>query len=369
MPVILGFIICALGFSVVLANTNEKRIKKTLVGCYSYIKYTPIMVFLALFFLWFFSGYRSNIGDTWVYIGNFNSTPKEFVLPEFSSEFLFYFLQQFMKSFVTDNPNVWFFLLNSISTLFMCLTLSRYSVDLTTSIFYYIFCGSFIYFFNGVRQLIAIMVCFYATKYLEEQKIIKYILMILFAFLFHESSIIMFLGILFYKIKPWSKMAGIICVAVAMIGLLPNSVLTSIIGDVVEGTSYEHYASQLNYDGVNIFRFLTVIVPSIFTYMYRDRIEKIDDPILNYCVNMSLVASLIYFIALFMTALVAVRIAEYFLTFNVLLYPYLFKIVLPENMRSYKFIFYIGYGVFFYYQMYVTWGGLHYTSAPLGIYC
>lgn len=331
-------------------------------------KYSFISVFISLFALWFFACYRtSGVGDTILYIENYLKTPTEFVIPEYSSSFLFDMLRRFCKAFISQDPTFWLILLATLAIIPICKAFSMYSVDLQISVSFFILSGCFEYFFNGSRQLISICICFYATCYLQKNKIWKYIFFVAIAGLIHGSAFVMLAGIFLYKIKPWSKPIGLICLATIALVCLPSSFLTSLISDAVEGTDYSVYSNQLTGNALNPVRMLSLAVPSVLSFIYRQKIESINDPILNYSVNMGLITSLLYFAGLFINGLLAARMAAYFMIFDAILYPYLFVKVFPKEEKSVRYLFIVAYLIFFAYQMHYVYGGLRYISSILGI--
>lgn len=68
---------------------------------------------------------------------------------------------------------------------------------------YYIYMGlpSFLMLFSGIRQSIAIGICFLAYSFIEDKKLIKFVLTVFVASLFHYTSIIFLLAYPLYYIK------------------------------------------------------------------------------------------------------------------------------------------------------------------------
>ena len=332
-------------------------------------KYTLLSVFAVFFLMWFFAGFRTNyVGDTALYVEGFQKVQPGFRIPKYSSSFLFDFLRIIVKTYFTDSVIVWLFLLDTLAMIPLCYAIAKYSIDLRVSVAFFIFSGCFEYFFNGARQIIAVAICFYATRYLEKNKIIKYILFIAIASLIHGSAIIMLAGVLLYRIKPWSKITALMILVTIVFLIMPKSVLSTIISDTVEGTDYALYKNQLLTEGLNPIRAVTLLVPTVLSFIYKDRIKEINNPILNYSVNTALVTSILYTLGLFINGLIAARVAMYFMVFNMILYPYLLNVIIPKNNKTFKIIFYVAYLVYFIYQMYFSYGGLPYVSDVLGIY-
>src|SRR5690606_19464441 len=69
--------------------------------------------------------------------------------------------------------------------------IKRFSNNYILSVFIYITFGFYTFLFNGLRQGIAMAVCFLALPYLINKNKLKYFLLIVIASLFHTSAWVM----------------------------------------------------------------------------------------------------------------------------------------------------------------------------------
>lgn len=101
---------------------------------------------------------------------------------------------------ITDGSDVAFFLADAIlMNILLFFTFDYYKDQINLPIiyfFYYMLCLP--YFFNTERQGLAVIITWYATKYIHENKTIKFLLCVLIATLFHNTAII---ALAFYSIK------------------------------------------------------------------------------------------------------------------------------------------------------------------------
>lgn len=97
-------------------------------------------------------------------------------------------------------------------------TMYKYSKKPLLSIFVYFAFSNFIMTFSGLRQSIAMSLCFYSYKFIKEKKILFYMVAIIIATLFHLSAIICLLLYPLYYIKLDTK--KIIFVIVIIVGCL-----------------------------------------------------------------------------------------------------------------------------------------------------
>lgn len=101
---------------------------------------------------------------------------------------------------ISNGNDAAFFLADAILINFLLfLTLDYYKDQINLPImyfFYYMLCLP--YFLNTERQGLAVIITWYATKYIHENKIIKFLICVLIAALFHNTAII---ALVFYSIK------------------------------------------------------------------------------------------------------------------------------------------------------------------------
>ena len=122
-------------------------------------------------------------------------------------------------------------------------------------------------------------------------------------------------------------------------------------------------------DGTNIVRILVESVPTIIAFFYRDRINEKLTPIIKLSINMSLMSTGIYVISKVLSSGIMIgRLPIYFSLYNLILLPWLIKIILRGREKDLVyFSMVICYVAFFYYQMCITWDGLNYVSKVLNL--
>ena len=102
------------------------------------------------------------------------------------------------------------------------------------------------------------------------------------------------------------------------------------------------------------------------TFIKREKIERINSPILNLIINISIISVGCYIVGLFTNG-VAARISAFFDIFTLLLLPWLVKKVYDESMgKTITIASFIGYMAFFLYNMYGVHNGV-YISDNLGL--
>lgn len=353
-----------------LINKQERNVIGADTPVYWYsLKKNVFLIFVPCIF---FLGLRSGVGDTVAYIHNFEQLPSVFSFPELGDAcFGYSLLQQACKSFLFQKPELWLLLILLLSIIPLTSTLSRYSINLPISVFVFFASTEFTYLINGSRQFLAVCICFFALKFILEEKPVLFFLFVLLAASVHATAIVMLPTYFIVRSEPWSPRIFILVIIVLLITLFSDRVFDIFNEKILSGSFYEHYGSAiLNRAGVSIFRVAVQIVPLGISWVKRKQIESIPDRVFKVCINMSLINVACFAFAATMGGNLTGRVSEYFTVFNLLLYPYLFHYCFNDSnkKRVMTILFVLLFIFFFCYQMYFSWGGLEYKSEMLGIY-
>ena len=319
--------------AVILAKiANEKKIKKWIAVC---------MVSLPLILV---SGFRWMVGTdfgTYYYtIENIiNNCSINFLLSDSYSDFI-----AFERGFsiivwcigtIYKNPQFVIFMISVFNIMVVINCIKKYSESFTLSVFLYI--TTMVYFsaFNGMRQWISSVFLFWAIKYIYEKNFWKYCICVLIAINIHISAVIMLLMYWIVKIKPFSKKTFAIIMLTLMIFFSLNIIIKNF-GNFVVGTRYEEYTngSNMDDDGVNIFRVLVAAVPVIMSFFYYKKYPKDEEA--NVLINFSLINFL--FLCLATQSTIIARFNMYFEPYNLLLYPKFLKMFKKEERYLYIFV-------------------------------
>lgn len=183
-----------------------------------------------------------------------------------------YQLLEYMLLHFTHNY-FWLFLVCSLIVVSCYLSIiKRYSVNYILSVFLYITIGSYTFFFNGLRQGIAMAIVVLATPYLLEKKTIKFLSVVGLASFFHTSAlfIIPFYFLLNSNIKNHYK---------PLISLLISVLASQLVLTYIASTNprYEGYAeASEKAGGLLILGFHTAISLALHYISYLYRIKNSD---------------------------------------------------------------------------------------------
>ncbi|WP_180136497.1 EpsG family protein [Acinetobacter sp. YH12066] len=215
----------------------------------------------------------------------------------------------------------WLFLVTSIIVVMSHLiTIKKISVNYFWSIFIYMTFGYYTFFFNGLRQGLAMAICLLGLPYLIQEKFLPYLIVITFASTFHISALIMLAFYFLVHIKLKLEFKVVFC---AIISVLSSQILIQYFAK--NNARYEHYTQQAEQPGGYITLAFYFIV-AFFIYIYGLKVRK-DDMAFNKLEQIFLCGlALVFPIALLGTDPSGPqRIMYYFVDTVIFLIPYVLK--------------------------------------------
>lgn len=322
----------------------------------------------------FFAGMRSGYGDTPAYISGFNAFSVDTNLLEiFKSDsdqkgydcLLFLF-----KKYISTDYTVFFMALAIFQGLSIAKLFCKYSCNFFMSVFLFMASTSFVWMMNGVRQFLAASIILFFFDYVVERKFWKFLIVLLVAFLVHESAIVWLPVYFIVAFKPWSFKIWA-CVAATLVVVFVLDQYTAFFDDSAL-EEMEIMSTMLNYDngqddGVNPIRVLIAAVPAVLAFLCRKRIKEVNAPLINICINLSVVGVGVYIVGVVTSGIMVGRIPIYFTLTNYILLPWLIDNVLTGKTKTaIKILCYVFYLIYFVYSLYYA-GDPHYYSNQLGL--
>lgn len=228
--------------------------------------------FIPLIALSLFAGLRRfSVGtDSGTYTRDFrNNLDVNYFEFEEGVELGYQYLEYILLRF--DADYVWLFFITALLVVYCYLgIIKRYSVNYGFSVFLFITLGIYTFFFNGLRQGLAMAIFVLALPYLLEKKFIPYLLVCLLGSLFHITALFMipFYFLVNLRIKPTYKI-----IATFLGSLLVSRFLITYIA--ASNERYEGYAdADQEGGGYLTLGFYTILVLIIYII---SRIYKIED--------------------------------------------------------------------------------------------
>lgn len=175
------------------------------------ISHAKIFLFISFLILFLTSALRVDVGSDYRSYRSWFVT----IAAGYESYFepLFYSLVVLISSFTT-NPQ-WLIATSSFITLVLTyVAIRRHSVNPALSVFLFSAMSFYFASFNGIRQFIAISIILLLFDYLAKRKVIKYLLGVIVASMFHTSALIM-IPVYFLVGMRYKPLAYIIVIAIA----------------------------------------------------------------------------------------------------------------------------------------------------------
>lgn len=323
----------------------------------------------------FFAGARSYVADTTAYIKMFNDYPlfqnaHDVIFDSSAREPGFRLFSILIKTFISDNYNVWLSIIAIISGICVMIPIYKYSCNFGVSAFLFMASCQFTWMFNGMRQFLVAAIVFSCTGLILKNKTLLYIIIVCILSTIHKSAFILIPMYFIAKGEPWNKRT-LLFIGCIILAMLFTSKFTNLLTDVVEQTDYASSVNEFKAtdDGTSPIRILVESIPIIMAFIYRNKIKDKLTPIIKLSINMSLIASGLYVISkVASSGILLGRLPIYFSMYNLILLPWLLNNIFEKkekNLLYYTMV--LCYIAFFYYQMVITWGGMGYSSQLLNL--
>ncbi len=299
-----------------------------------------------------YSGLRNNIGDTIYYVHTYHLLEENgATLPVWGQKaYLFEMFQYFLVKSGAESSAL--IMISAIVTIvpFM-MVFYNYSVDYSLAIYLFFTMGIYASTMNGIRQYIATGILLMGTKYLFTPRKIdfwKLLVLAIIASLFHDSALIIIPIYFLCRRKAWSA-PTFISLSVGVAGLMLVSMFLPSFLSLLEDTNYSGYAdgwfTDGNETGTGIMRVIFNCMPTILAAIFSKQVRRFG-PIADILINISLVHSAIYILALYNW--IFARFTFYTYAYVVLLMAMVFVAVLRSGKyRFFAILLFVAYAIFF----------------------
>lgn len=344
-------------------------ISKTLVTVegkseYRWGKFSAFLLVLP-YIIW--AGFRAGIGDTEVYRLSFYTAADSLsALPAYAASQTkdtgFYVLNSLFKIFISSSSVIFFLAIAAFQIFCIMRTYRKYSSDYWMSIFLFIVSTDYLsYMHNGMRQFIAVCGIFACLGWIIKKEYFKTIIVILLLSTIHQTALIMIPIILIIQGKAFNKKTMIL-IFLTLIVLVGVNEFTSFLENALKETQYSDIMTNeimQNKTGTNILRVIVYSVPLLLSIVGKRYIDEANDPLINLCVNCSVITTALYAISAVTSGIYFGRLPIYTSLTGYILLPWLINHMFEkESANLIKVMMYGFYFVFFYYQMHIAWGYL-----------
>lgn len=330
-------------------------------------RYTWLPVLIITVPLIYLAGTRSTtlvrFGDTAAYLAGFSAASTSLStlfgnITEDSKDIGFSVFTTIVKSIIGDREIVYLTLIATICLVCVMYTYKTYSCNFIISVFLFIASSDYLQWtYNGIRQFIPVSILFACAGLFIKKRFVPLIILILLLSTIHASALLMLPMIFIVQGKPWNKKTLLFAVAV-VVAISFVDQFTDLITTVMENSQYSGEVDQyLSTEGTSIQRVMVYSLPAILSLVFKKRIEKDNNPIVNLASNMSLIAALYYVLSAFTSGQFLGRIPIFFSLYNYILIPWIIQQYFTKNSVKIIYICMISaYMIFYVYQVHITWG-------------
>lgn len=322
---------------------------------------TALLLILPLI-LW--AGARNRFGDTTAYRLKFLNAPTAFAeipayMDQWSSDRWFYLLIVVCKCLGLDDT-MFFMLIAAFQLLCMAYTFRRYSNHFWICIFLFVASTDYYsWMFNGMRQFISATIIFAAFGWMIQKRYILYALSIIVAAQFHASAYIM-LPLSFLMLGKAMNWKTILLILVIAVSIPYIDRFIPFLDVFLEDTQYSGITTDeiwSNDDGTNLVRVLIYSVPALLAFCGWRYVRNCQDPVMNLCINASLITMAIYLVSAVTSGIYVGRIPIYTTFPGYIALPWLIEQIFEkESAKLIKNLMIGFYCAFYYFQTGINWG-------------
>lgn len=236
----------------------------------------------------------------------------------------------------------------------------KYSENYLISIFLFVATAEYLsWMFNGIRQFLAVVIIIAATPLMLKKKYFPLILTILLASTIHQTALLMIPVVFIVQGKPWNKKT-IFSIILTIGILLSVDQFTGFLDAALAETQYSATVStwkDMNDNGSNPLRVLVYCIPAILSLIGRKQLEVDSTPIIDLCINMSIISAVLYVISMVTSGIMIGRLPIYASLYSYILMPYeIERIFSKDSAKLVKIMMIICYLLYYYYLMHFAYG-------------
>ena len=327
--------------------------------------YWAAIAMVVPYIIW--AGTRKSFGDTYVYRNGFQTAAGDLsqipmLFQSDQKDPAYYAFVIFAKWFLGNQEEIYFTIIAAFQMLCVAFVFRRYSCDFWTCIFLFVASTDYLsWMHNGMRQFIAVTIILAGFRYVIRKQYGKMILLILLASTFHGSSLLMLPIIFIVQGAAWNRKSILMLIVTGIVVVYIDR-FTPFLNELLQETQYEDMMTNeiwINDDGTNIIRVLVYAIPALLSLAGLKYIRAANDPVMNICVNCSIVTMALYLVAAVSSGIYIGRLPIYTTLQGYIALPWMIdRIFEKRSANLVRMMMYGFYLAFFYYQMHFTWGAL-----------
>ena len=216
------------------------------------------------------------------------------------------------------------------------------SEDPAVSWVVFICLGSMTFAMNGMRQALAMSICLLSYRYVKEKKLVRFLLTVFLAVLFHKSAMVFALVYLMRNMKFNFKSFAWITLGIGV--FLASAQRFAFLYDSITG---EDYASAESFESggiITILIYVIAIVGLLISYRQLQDTERFLPLVFT-------IVGLFIYLGRFISTQIYERVSYYFAYFLILGFPIILNDMKPNIRQSVRIIFMVVSGALFAYRI------------------
>lgn len=177
-----------------------------------------------------------------------------------------YLVTVWLLSHIFHNPQFVFVFSGLFFTFAICRFVYKYSPNPALSLVMFVTINGYSFFVQGLRQSVAMCICLMSIEFCRQRKLLKFVLTVLIASLFHQTAIVFLVVYFLYGFIMNAKMYGVIA-ALGIILIMFSSQLTNIANSLF-GMEYDGAFESGGYI-TSLVHIVILAVAIIFAYQKR----------------------------------------------------------------------------------------------------
>lgn len=326
-------------------------------------RFLPWVVVLFFIPIAWKAGHRGWVADTSMYIQRFLDMPSSLsAIPSYldgaAKDKGFYAVSIVIKSLITTDYNIYLTIFAAFQSISLAYIFRKYSPSFFVSVFLFFASTDYMsWMYNGLRQFLAVTLIFLATPFMIEKKYVQVFVIIILASTLHQSALLMIPFVLIAQGEAWNKRT-LIFIAAAILAIVFVGQFTDFLDDTLVNTQYSNVVSEsVGDDGTNPIRVALYSIPAILAFLGRRQIQSRGNVVINFCANMSVISAGLYLISMVTGGIFFGRLPIYASLYGYILLPWEIENLFTEESRHIVFLgMVVGYLMFYYVQMHLTWG-------------
>lgn len=317
---------------------GEMKYTKLPYGAKSY-RVSKTVAALTMAYIVFWVGMRSGVADTQEYIYQFELFSNQ-PITEIPTLFatgpkgpLWHASVILFKNLICNDYHAWLMSLAIFMGGSVAWCYQRYAEAFFFCVLIFILNGNFTWMFNGMRQFSCVCVLLLAFSWIIKGKFWYFAGLVAVLSLVHFSVWLMLPIYFISRQKPWSALVLLSCIFVVFCTILAEP-LAAASEEVLKGSSAGNSILFENDDGAHPLRVAVAAVPAFLAFLVRKNIEASNNPIINICVNMSVLTALLYLFAVFTSGVLMGRLPIYCEVFSTIGLPAIINRYSDKKMRA-----------------------------------